>query len=289
MNLDQMPLKFVPVSHHTLAKSGAKLVAIAGSSDKRSITGTFTITLDGTFLPFQLIYGGKTKQSIARFKFPASFSLSANPKHFSNTEELLKTINEVILLYVEGERDHADNPNQPALIILDVFKGQMTKYVTDLLLHNNIFYVKVPKNMTQLFQPLDLNVNGHCQSFSKKKFAEWLSRQFNNQLALVNKVEDIEMKFPLTTVNLIRASWITEFYNHMSTDKGINIILNGWKVLGILGAAQDGSAGLLPIDPFQDLSPLASSPHVANSDLEMSGSEMFDDFVSKQDEDDNEV
>lgn len=59
MNLDQTPLKFIPVSHHTLAKKGAKCVAIAGSSDKRSITGTFIITLDGKMLPFQLIYGGK--------------------------------------------------------------------------------------------------------------------------------------------------------------------------------------------------------------------------------------
>ena len=100
------------------------------------------------------------------------FSLSTNPKHFRNTEESLKIINEVILPYVEGERDRADNPNQLTLIILDVFKAQMTKGVADLLLHNNIFYVKVPNNMTQLFQPLDLTANGHCKSFLKKKFAE---------------------------------------------------------------------------------------------------------------------
>ena len=31
MNLDQTPLKYVPVSHHTMAKKGAKSVAIAGT------------------------------------------------------------------------------------------------------------------------------------------------------------------------------------------------------------------------------------------------------------------
>ena len=51
MNLDQTPLKYVPVSHHTVAKKGAKSVSIAGSSDKRCITGTFVITLAGDFLP----------------------------------------------------------------------------------------------------------------------------------------------------------------------------------------------------------------------------------------------
>ena len=142
--------------------------------------------------------------------------------------------------------------------------------------------------MTQLFQPLDLTVNRHCKSFLKNKFAEWLSRQFNNQLALGKKVEDIEMKFPLTTVKPIHACWITEFYNPMSTEEGINIILNVWKASGILGAVQNGSAGFPPIDPFQDLSPLPSSPHVANSDLDMPGSEMLGDFVNEQDENDDE-
>ena len=35
MNLDQTPLKYVPVSHRTMAKRGAKSVSLARSSDKR--------------------------------------------------------------------------------------------------------------------------------------------------------------------------------------------------------------------------------------------------------------
>ena len=290
MNLDQTPLKYVPVSHHTLAKKGEKSVAITGSSDKRSITGTFTITLDGKFLPLQLIYGGKTKQSLPRFKFPDSFTLSTNLKHFSNTEESIKIINEVILPYVNDERERIGEPNQPALLILDVFRGQMTKDVTDLLLKNKIFYVKVPNNMTQLFQPLDLTVNGHCKSFLKRKFAEWLSRQFNNQLSIGKKVEDIEMKFPLTTIKPIHASWITDFYNHMSTEEGMKIIENGWKASGIFGAVQGGSVGLAPIDPFQDISPLPIIPPQSIANLEIPGSDVLNDFVNvvENDEDDEE-
>ena len=33
--------------NHTIAKQNSKSASIAGSSDKRSITGTFTITLNG--------------------------------------------------------------------------------------------------------------------------------------------------------------------------------------------------------------------------------------------------
>ena len=35
----------------------------------------------------QLIYGGKTNQSVPRIVFHEIFRLSANPKHFSKTEE----------------------------------------------------------------------------------------------------------------------------------------------------------------------------------------------------------
>ena len=52
----------------------------------------------------QLIYSGKTKQSLPRYKFPESLSLSVNPKHFSNSEEPIKIIEEIVLPYVEKER-----------------------------------------------------------------------------------------------------------------------------------------------------------------------------------------
>ena len=173
LSLDQTPLKYVPVSHNTMAKKGVKLVAIAGSADKRSIRGTFVITLNGYFLPLQFIYGGKAEQSLPRYKFPHSFYLSVNPNHFSNTEESIKIIHEIVIPYVKREREDLKNGSLPALLILDVFRGQMISEHTSLLLKNNIFIVTVPNNMTHLFQPLYLTVNGHCKTFLKRKFTQW--------------------------------------------------------------------------------------------------------------------
>ena len=69
LNLDEKFLKYIPVGRQSLAKKGSKLVSIAGSTYKRNITATFIITLSGNFLPMQLIYAGKTTQSLPRFKF----------------------------------------------------------------------------------------------------------------------------------------------------------------------------------------------------------------------------
>ena len=183
MNLDQTPLKYVLVLHNTMVNKGVKSISIAGSGDKRGITGTFVITLDRKFLPIQLIYGGKTKQSLPRYKFPESFSLSVNPKHFSNTEESTKIINEIVVPYVEKEREKLGDKSQPALLILDVFRGQMTSEVTTLLQENNIFFVTVPNNMAHLFQPLDLTVNGFCKSYLKRKFTQSFAQQFDRQFS----------------------------------------------------------------------------------------------------------
>ena len=87
INLDQTPSKFVPGCNKTLAPRKSKSVAIKGSTDKRTITATFSITIDGKFLPMQIIYAGKTSKSIPKIEFPKDFHVTANPKHYSNEEE----------------------------------------------------------------------------------------------------------------------------------------------------------------------------------------------------------
>ena len=173
INIDQTSLGYVPVSKETMAKRNSTSVTIEGSDDKRMITGTFSVTLSGIFLPMQLIYGGKTNQSIPRYNFPENFCLSANPKHFSNTEESLKYLDEVIIPYVLKERSESKLLNdQKAVMIMDVFTGQMTPQVIQHYAESNILIVNVPRNMTKYYQPLDLTVNGYSKRFLKNKFNE---------------------------------------------------------------------------------------------------------------------
>ena len=70
----------------------------------------------------QLIYKGKSERSLPQVKFPRSFSVSANEKHFSNTHESFKLLDEIGVPYVEKKRQNLQLPNdQPALIINVVF------------------------------------------------------------------------------------------------------------------------------------------------------------------------
>ena len=102
---------------------------------------------------------------------PEAFTLSVNEKHYSNTAESLKLLNEVIILYIESLRSSNNLPaDQYALVVMDVFTGQMTSEVLTLLRSNNILVTNVPANMTKFYQPLDLTVNGYAKRYMARKF-----------------------------------------------------------------------------------------------------------------------
>ena len=66
---------------------------VAGIPNKKNITLTLTVTVNGKALPFQAIHKRKTKLSLPKVIFPTNFSLTANMstnKHHDNTRKVLK-------------------------------------------------------------------------------------------------------------------------------------------------------------------------------------------------------
>ena len=59
---------------------------------------------------------------------------------------------------------------------------------------NNIKLVKVPANMTQLFQSLDLTINGAAKAYMKKRFTEWYNRCIIQELDSGKCVDSIDIQ-----------------------------------------------------------------------------------------------
>ena len=258
INLDQTPLKLVQYGNNTLAKKNSTNVTIAGSADKRSITGTFSITLSGNFLPVQLIYGGKTNQSLPRYKFPDEFSLSVNEKHFSNTKESIKLLKEIIIPYLEKERIALGlESEQKALVVMNVFTGQMTAEVSKIFEESNILVTNVPPNMTKFYQPLDLTFNESAKR----------QNQITEQLESGKALEDVDVKLRLSILKPLHAGWVVDFYNYMTSADGKKLIENGWVASGIADAVRLGLKELPTLDPFSDIDPIIDDDSTVETNL----------------------
>ena len=114
----------------------------------------------------------------------------------------------IIIPYVKKQSQNLSlDPQYPALLIMDVFKGQMTEQVKDLLNENNIKLQKVPPNLTYLFQPLDVQggPNGHAKRFMKKKFTLWYADQVKSELDKGKKIEEIDTSMKSSILKPLRA------------------------------------------------------------------------------------
>ena len=153
-------------------------------------------------------------------------------------------------------RGKLNKPDQYALLIWDVFRGQQTEKVGELLEANKILYEFVPNNMTADFQVLDLTVNGWLKHLMKMMFNTWFAEQLRSQLDSGTALEHIEINFRLTTMKSLHAGWLISCYNKLSSSEGKEVILSGWKASGITEAVAKGVNGFNPVvDPFHDVDP----------------------------------
>ena len=124
----------------------------------------------------------------------------------------MKLVEDIINPHVKQERKCLGrNSDQMDPFIIDVFWSQMTEAVLNILKEYNICLVKVPANMADNFQPLDLTVNRSAISFFKRKFTSWYSSQIQRGVESGKNIDEIEVKLNLTTLKPLHAAWIMEF------------------------------------------------------------------------------
>ena len=160
-----------------MEKIGESKVAINGMADKRNITAVLSVALDGTFLPPQLIYTGLTARSQPTVQFPENFHVTQNAEHWSNEDTMIQFLENIILPYVEQRRTSLNKPDMPALLIFDCFKLHIVQSVVQKMTDNNCIFIKVPENMTDYLQPLDVGINKPVKDSFKNKFFSWYTEQ----------------------------------------------------------------------------------------------------------------
>ena len=217
LNWDQTGINIVPSSCWSMAERDSRRIELVGLKDKRQITAVFCCTIEGDFLPVQLIYKGTTRRCHPKHKFPTGWDITHSKKHWSKESTMIQYIRNVIIPYVNRIQV---NDNEAALIIMDNFKGQTTPFVTTLLEENNIHVCLLPPNTTDRLQPLDVAVNKPAKEFYRQKFQEWYSRQVSQQIeeldGRVMALQPVNMGLPL--IKELGAKWIEEMADYISNN-----------------------------------------------------------------------
>ena len=85
---------------------------------------------------------------------------------------------------------------------------------------------------------------------TKIKFSEWYTQQVDKVLQAGVKVENINIEFKSTNIKSIHAKWIVDYYKHITSEAGTDVIIKRWQSAGIYDAIKMGNSNLL-IRPFQ--------------------------------------
>jgi hypothetical protein len=104
LNSDQTGVHLVPNTQYQRATRGAKAVTCNGSGEKRQITANPCTAADGTSLPLQLIYQGKTSRCLPagnyrsdpRFK---GWQWNWSENHWANLATTKTHVNEIVEPY----------------------------------------------------------------------------------------------------------------------------------------------------------------------------------------------
>ena len=97
-------------------------------------------------------------------------------------------------------------PNtQKTLLIYDVFTGQKTDHITDIIESNNCVSLYIPNNLTHEFQMLDLNINGHAKRFLNIKFELWYVQEIAKQLSTCMDNHEANIPVKLSIIKPLHA------------------------------------------------------------------------------------
>ena len=132
---------------------------------------------------------------------------------------------QIIIPYVQKQRNTLKlDAEYPAMLLMDVFKSQMTNPVKEISKRNNIILQKVPANLTYLFQPLDVQggPNGYAKRFMKKKFTLWYADQVQRAMDgnRFKSMEEIDIDLKLSVLKPLHARWLIELFDYMTSPAG---------------------------------------------------------------------
>ncbi|KAF5321552.1 hypothetical protein D9619_000201 [Psilocybe cf. subviscida] len=184
VNSDQTQVLYAPGDKMTWAEKGAKQVAVLGAEEKRAFTALISVVSDGTFLPLQAIYSGKTLRSCPSSNSPNFHDLmnagcilqeSGTTTYWSNIKTMKNFVNKILAPYFDQQKAALSLPTtQKSLWIIDVWSVHRSQEFRAWIKtsHPSIILDFVPGGCTSVAQPCDVGIQRPFKHSIKRSYHE---------------------------------------------------------------------------------------------------------------------
>ncbi|CAG2250108.1 unnamed protein product [Mytilus edulis] len=220
---DQTGCQLIPGGDWTMEQQGSQQVPITGIDDKRQITLLLATSMNGSLLPPQLIYQGKTDRSLPKgVDFPDNWDVTSTETHWSNEDTMIRFVDKVILPYVEGiiEDLPLSQKNQKAVAIFDVYRAHTGEKLLSHLKKNDIIPLFVPAACTDKLQPLI-------------RYSAQVVHQLNHQEDITGEhAPKVIVDLKTSVMKPIHAQWVVSTHQIISTRT--DLIKSGFRKAGLL-------------------------------------------------------
>jgi hypothetical protein len=178
----------------TWTDTGSGQVSLVGFEEKCAFTVMVSIASNGTLLPFQAIYAGKTDKSCPSPDAPCwakaeaagvHFHFSRTATYWSNLQLMQDFVNEILAPYFEWEKIKLGlPPNQVALWLIDVWLVHGLEGFQDWMAknHPNIHIDFVPGGCTSVARPCDVGIQHPFKLSVKWSYHEDVVSEFLDQI-----------------------------------------------------------------------------------------------------------
>lgn len=194
VNADQTQVTFAPGDKFTYAPTNAKQVTLVGGDEKRAFTVMVAIANNGTLLPFQAIYVGKTDRSCPSKSAPHYDDLigagmrleySGTKTYWSNQRTMRLWVDHILAPYFEEEKTKLGLPeSQKALLQIDVWAVHRSQEFRTWMAENhpNIILDYVPGGCTGVHQPCDTGIQRPFKHSIKRSYHEAVVEEMVKQI-----------------------------------------------------------------------------------------------------------
>eukprot|EP00955_Chlamydomonas_euryale_P077688 363001-Chlamydomonas_euryale.AAC.1 len=228
INVDQTGINLVPVGRRTLSRRGKKAIRLLGMDDKRQLTVVAAGAANGSILPFQAIFQGKTHASLPPQEDRASlegkgWKFAATHNHWASLETSMAWIDDILMPYVERVRKVLGTPDdQAALLLLDCWTVHMqSDFVNHVKEASNgtVLLRFVPPNMTSKAQPMDVGIQKPLKDSIRATFTAYVAEKYADMKRRGVPPVDMALDLRIRAIRPLVPSFFEAAWDRLDSDR----------------------------------------------------------------------